>query len=445
MSLRLKPGLRTRVIPSRALYSVLALLFCLSWTAIGLTADRLATVRMAMESIRAEGLQSDVNYLADDAREGREAGSAGGWAAGNYLIANLSKIGLRKAGTDGGYVQTFAPNYRNILALIQGSDPKLNDEMIVVGAHYDHVGYGRPGNSRGPIGKIHNGADDNASGTSGLLSLARASALLPETPRRSVLLAFFDGEEKGLLGSKYWVAHPTLPDRHAVLMVNMDMIGRLRQERLTVFGVRTGYGLRKLVSSDNEESALALDFCWDMRPDADHFPFYQKNTPVLMFHTGLHEQYHRPSDKANLINSDGMQQVMRLVFRVVYDEAEIDRVTSFRASASQEKEATKKALTERLSPLPQHPLRVGITWRVDDAEPGVVIITRVIPDSPAAKAGLMPEDRICGVDGRDFRDDTALGNLLKTLPGPIRLSVERDGKLRAVEIHFQAAALPRAA
>ena len=143
-----------------------------------------------------------------------------------------------------------------------------------------------------------------------------------------------------------------------------------------------------------------------MRPDADHFPFYQKYTPVLMFHTGLHEQYHRPSDKANLINSDGMQQVMRLVFRVVYDEAEADRVTSFRASASQEKEATKKVLVDRLPPLPQHPLRVGITWRVDDAEPGVAIITRVVPDSPAAKAGLTPEDRICGIDGRDFRDDS---------------------------------------
>jgi membrane-associated protease RseP (regulator of RpoE activity) len=228
-------------------------------------------------------------------------------------------------------------------------------------------------------------------------------------------------------------------------MMNLDMVGRLRQERLTVFGVRTGYGLRKLVSSDNDESALSLDFCWDMRPDADHFPFFQKNMPVLMFHTGLHEQYHRPSDKANLINSGGMQQVLRLVFRVIYDEAEANRVTAFRASANQEKEATKKALTERLPPLPQHPLRVGIIWRVDDAEPGVAIVTRVIPNSPAAKAGLMPEDRICGMDGRDFRDDVVLGNLLKTLPGPIRLSVERDGKLRTVEIHFQAAALPRAA
>ena len=316
--------------------------------------------------------------------------------------------------------------------------------MIVVGAPLRPCRLWPPRQQPGTIGKIHNGADDNASGTSGLLSLARASALLPETPRRSVLLAFFDGEEKGLLGSKYWVAHPTLPDRHAVLMVNMDMIGRLRQERLTVFGVRTGYGLRKLVSSDNEESALALDFCWDMRPDADHFPFYQKNTPVLMFHTGLHEQYHRPSDKANLINSDGMQQVMRLVFRVVYDEAEIDRVTSFRASASQEKEATKKALTERCAASttsiargnhlaggrrrtgrgdhnPRHPRFAGGESRIDAGRSHL-------------RRGRPRFSRRHGT--RKPAQDPSR---------PIRLSVERDGKLRAVEIHFQAAALPRAA
>ena len=150
---------------SRHCRIVLAAVFCcLAWVYVVPGVEHAATFRAALESIRAERLKADVDFLADDAREGREAGSRGGRAAGDYLVGQLAKLGLQGAGTDGAFGQCFVPNYRNILALLEGSDLKMKNELVVVGAHYDHIGYGTRQNSRGPIGQIHNGADDNASG-----------------------------------------------------------------------------------------------------------------------------------------------------------------------------------------------------------------------------------------------------------------------------------------
>ena len=139
-----------------------------------------------------------------------------------------------------------------MLAILQGSDPKLRDQVIVVGAHYDHLGYGGRA-SLGPYGYIHPGADDNASGTAAVLELAKAFTILSAPPKRSILFAAWDAEEKGLLGSKYWVAHPTVPLEHVVAAVNLDMVGRLRDDHLIVFGARSGYGWRRLLSSQNDD------------------------------------------------------------------------------------------------------------------------------------------------------------------------------------------------
>ncbi len=407
-------------------------------------AEKLPALEAALQSITAGELQQHVDFLADDKREGREAGSRGGRAAGDYLIAHVTALHLKGAGTDGGYAQPFAPNFRNLLGLSEGSDPQLKNEVVLVGAHYDHVGYGRRGNGLEQFGFIHNGADDNASGTASVLELAQAFTLLPQPPRRSVLFAFWDAEEKGMLGSKHWVAHPTVPLERVTVMINLDMIGRLRNDRLIVFGSRSGYGLRRVVSSHNEPPPLAIEFRRTVIPMADHYPFYLKEIPVLALHTDLHPQYHTPSDDASLINPDGMQRIVRLLLGVVYDLADRDQPPRFRQAVHGE--------TEENRPVPAppdqgngRPLRVGITWRLDDAEPGAVVLTHVVPGSPAARAGLQPEDRIYQVNGRDFSDDAELGTRLKTLPGPIKLLIERGGQLRNVEIDFEAAKLRRAA
>jgi S1-C subfamily serine protease len=481
-----------------------------------------------LESINSTELRGHVDYLAADALEGREAGTRGGLAAANFLASRLAKVPLRAGGTDG-FFQPFVPNYRNVLAVLEGSDPQLKQQYVILGAHYDHIGYGNPRTSLDGVGQIHNGADDNASGTSGVLELIDAFAMLPEPPRRSILFAFWDAEEKGMLGSRHWIAHPTVPPERVEALLNMDMIGRLRNERLLILGTRTGYGLRRLVAEQNQGLGLALEFPWKMSPEADHYPFFERGIPVLMAHTDLHENYHRATDDAPLINAAGMQQVTRLMFGVAYELANQSQAVQFRSAARHETQEPKQAAagpmpasSDRLgiacerqatsgpgvriasvtagSPaslgglqaedrvvrfagrevrtcdelarsvltaenpvsvvvqrpgqvqpleltvqLAGAPLRLGITWRLDEAEPGTVILTHVVPGSPAAQAGLEAGDRIYQIADRDFADDTELARLAKTLPGPIRLLVERRGQLRVVEIPLDTQPLHRSA
>src|SRR5262245_44029632 len=209
-------------------------------------ADRVAA-KAAVASITKDELKTYVDVLADDTFEGRETGSRGGRAAGNYVLKAFEKLGLKPAGEEGTYLQSFGSASRNILGLVEGSDPQLKNQFIVIGAHYDHVGYGRANNSYGPWGYIHNGADDNASGVAGLLEIADALKRLQEPPRRSILLACWDGEEAGLLGSRHWISRPTVALVRVAAALNLDMIGRMQNGKLEVLGSRTASGLRRLV------------------------------------------------------------------------------------------------------------------------------------------------------------------------------------------------------
>lgn len=474
----------------------------------------------AVNSITGSDLRAHVDVLADDSFEGREAGQRGGRAAAGYLRDRLQSNGLQGLGDDGGYYQVFGSGYRNVLGLLEGSDPDLKHEVILVGAHYDHVGYGSRSNSLGPWGYVHNGADDNASGTAGLLETMDAIQRLPNRPRRSILFAFWDGEEKGLLGSKHWAATPTIPLSRIVFAVNVDMIGRLRDQRLLIYGARSGWGLRRLLASQNEDNGLRLDFDWAIKSNSDHHSFFARDIPVLMFHTGLHDDYHRPSDDAHLVNVAGMENVTRLMFGFVYALAERDEVTKFRPAAGSESKVQRQLLESPVAPLPPRlgvswkrdtsdgirvqrvtpgsaaatagivvgdrvlafdghavedsqgfrlrvlyatspttvqvqrdgeaepllldielpgkPTRVGLSWRTDEAEPGTVIITRVVPGSPAQLAGIQQGDRIYQVAGSDFDQTATLLEKLRTLAAPIPLTIERDGQLSHVALDVDA-------
>ncbi len=415
-----------------------ALLLLLSISPSLRAAENNTACQAALESIVAQEMFQTVDDLASPKFEGREAGSTGGHAAGDYLIEQLRKLPLKPAGVKQGYFQPFGHNYRNILALLPGSDPAVKDQTIVVGAHYDHLGHGSPWRLN-PPGTIYPGADDNASGTSGVLALARAFSRLPIAPRRSVLFVCFDGEEKGLLGSKYWASDPTLPLDRVKFMLNLDMIGALRAERVIVFGSRTATGLRRMASMSNPSGGLTLDFSWLMKANADHYSFYERGIPTLFLHTDLHERYHQPTDVAAKINSDGMKRVARLAFALVYEMAEVPLPPRFRAAAKAENEDGRHRL-EAAEPVAQRagepPMRLGIAWRTDDAEPDTVIVSHVNAGSAAAAAGLRVGDRIYGVGGRDFANDTAFAQLARTLPGPLELLVERDGRLRTVVVRF---------
>ena len=474
----------------------------------------------ALNSITKDELKGHVDVLADDTFEGREAGSRGGRAAGNYLHKAFETLELKSAGDGGTYFQSFGAASRNVLGLVAGSDPQLKDEVIVVGAHYDHVGYGRSNNSYGPWGYIHNGADDNASGVAGLLEIAAALKLLPQPPRRSILLACWDGEEAGLLGSRHWVGRPTVPLARVVASINMDMIGRMQNGRVEVLGTRTASGWRRLVSEANLEGAAAIDFSWTLKADSDHWPFYERQIPVLMFHTGLHGDYHRPSDDTHKINHDGLTSVSRLALQTVLSAADADQPPRFRDAVRREPALAQSWLEQPITPQPPRygipfkveateplkivltgltpgspaetsglqvgdqflefqgrpidseqrfrlemlaakgettflvkrpgrdtpllikltprgePIRVGLSWRFDEAEPGMVLVTQLITGSPAQLAGLKLRDRIYAVCGRAFGNEAEFTGLLTTLKSPMELLVEREGKLQTLTLEL---------
>ncbi len=353
----------------------------------------------AARSIRHQHLEKHCYTLADDALEGRRAGTRGGRTAANYLRNHLARWGYQGAGDDGDFYQLFHSGYRNVLALLPGSDPHLKDEIVLLGAHYDHVGYGTPRTSLGPIGYIHNGADDNASGTAVVLEVARALAQLPRRPRRSVLIAFWDAEELGLLGSEHWCRRPTIPRERLKAAVNCDMLGRFRPRRgLQVLAWRSGGSLRRVVLWSNRHTGLPLHFSWELKRNSDHYPLLQQQVPVVMFHTGLHDDYHRPSDDADKLNYSGMEQIARLVLLTTVALAQADRLPAFRPQVFRETAAPAVAGTEYATP----PARLGLSWRSDTQEPGAAVL-EVVPGSPAWEAGLRPGCRIVQAAGRPLR------------------------------------------
>jgi hypothetical protein len=229
---------------------------------------------------------------------------------------------------------------RNVLAMVPGSDPELRDEVVVIGAHFDHIG------TRGD--DVFNGADDNASGVAGLLEVAEAFALNRERPRRTVIFAGWNAEERGLLGSTYYVQRPPLPLRNTIAKIQMDMIGRDEEidgsrrfrgfepqkaeensNAVNVLGYSYSEDLKNLVSGLNRTIGLDVRFRYDDHPQnlirrSDHWPFLSSQVPSLFFNTGLHPDYHMPTDTADKINYPKMERIARLVFLTAWSLANTD-------------------------------------------------------------------------------------------------------------------------
>lgn len=399
-------------------------------------AGEASALAAALESIRSPDLRDHAAVLANDTFEGREAGTRGGHAAAGYIVQQLKKLELKPGGSGGSFFQGFGNQFRNILAVWEGSDPELKAEVVLVGAHYDHVGYGTSRNSYGPTGFIHNGADDNASGASGLLEVVEALARYSPRPKRSILICFWDAEEKGLLGSKHWVANPTVPLGNVKLAVNMDMIGRLRRP-LEVMGTRTRSGLRRLISRANETVDLPLDFAWKIESNSDHYSFFEKQLPILQIHTGLHGDYHRPSDDVEKLNVEGMQQVARLVFSVVFELADEEASPPFRQAVRRETSAAQRTLEQ---PLPAPTPRLGLRWNFD-GEPGLVA-TEVDRGWPAWNAGIRVGDRLLRFAGQELSADTDFRGLVLAARNPVALTFLRRGEETAIETAVELAGEP---
>ena len=291
---------------------------CLCLAAVG---EAIAGLPKGKDSV--ERLKADVYHLASDTLEGRGISTPGIGLAAEHIRAEFQRIGL-KSGTPGGsYYQQFkyrsnsksepARALHNVIGVLE-SKREVASETIVIGAHYDHLGYGQVGSPAPETlrGRIHPGADDNASGTAAMLELARRFASRGTPPRRRMVFVAFCAEEAGRIGSHHYASkEPIFPIRDTVAMINFDMVGRLRNHELGVAGDESAREFRDLLAGADDKSPLKLRLGGPEYPgDSDHASFSAVGVPILYVCTGSHEDRHTPADTADKINYEGMAKVV---------------------------------------------------------------------------------------------------------------------------------------
>jgi hypothetical protein len=323
---------------------------------------------------------------------------------------------------------------RNVVALLPGADPTLRRETVIVGAHYDHLGFGGEGSLSPDARAIHNGADDNASGTAALLDVARRLATSDESPARSVLFLAFTGEEKGLWGSGHYVSDPLVPLENTVAMLNMDMVGRLRENTLTVYGTGTAQEWPELLRGVNLSQSQPFDLAEipDGYGASDHSEFYGADIPVLMLFTNTHSDYHRPEDDWELVNGDGLRRVAAFAADLVREVAGSRRagamaVTLVEGAGSPHGAAMAGDSAAR--PSRGYGAYMGTIPDMTPRDFGVRI-TGVREESPAEKAGLQGGDVIIQLGGREISDLYAYTYALRDHePGDeVKVVVLREGQ-----------------
>jgi hypothetical protein len=319
----------------------------------------------------------------------------------------------------------------NVVGILEGSDPKLKQEIIVIGAHYDHLGRGGQGSLAAREGEVHHGADDNASGVAGLLELARTFAEDRKSVRRTLVFIAFAGEEDGLLGSSHYVRNPIVPLAQTVAMINLDMIGRMKENKLFVGGVGTSAEWKQWIERANNALQLDVTAARTTSPDemkrgnypvvvaanggavatvapggrfaltltedgfgpSDHASFYAKQTPVLFFWTGTHEDYHKPTDTADRINYEGEQKIVSFVRDIVRAVDANDTRPTYTLARSDAAAGRSTGFRVYLGTIPNYA----------ETTDGMKL-DAVREDSPAAKAGLRAGDVIVRLAGRDVRN-----------------------------------------
>ncbi|MCS7065486.1 MAG: M20/M25/M40 family metallo-hydrolase [Fimbriimonadales bacterium] len=315
---------------------------------------------------------------------------------------------------------------RNVIGFLPGSDPAKREEMIVIGAHYDHLGFGEVGSLAPESGDIHHGADDNASGTAGLLELARMLSADRAKLPRSVLFIAFSGEEEGLVGSAYFVRNPTVPLEKIIAMINLDMIGRMTNDRLSVSGIGSSPQWEEIVKAANSEG-LTLSLSQTATGGSDHTSFFLRNIPVLFFFTGMHPDYHRPSDTWEKINYEGQAKVVQMVYRVTTALAQREeRIAFSRPQQPQAEQPMRRGGRVRLGIIPD--------YTVEDGKG--VLLQGVSPNSPAEKAGLKAGDRLIAINGKRVQNIEEMMALYAELePGkPAEVTILRDGQEIKVQL-----------
>ena len=308
---------------------------------------------------------------------------------------------------------------KNVVGVLEGSGP-LADETLVIGGHYDHLGFGGEGSLAFGSKEIHNGADDNASGTTMVMEMARRLASQRDPLPRRVVFILFSAEERGLLGSQHYVDNPLFPLDKTVAMVNFDMVGRLNEAKdLTIYGTGSSPTFDSIVDGLGKASGFNIKKINDGTGPSDHQSFYLKNLPVLFFFTGTHKEYHRPVDDVETINFQGMGRVANLTELVLLDLARRPERPVFTKVAARPAGPGRVSLRAYLGSIPDY----------DDAGKGVKL-SGVQTGSPAEKGGLKGGDIVIKMAGKpvgtiqDYMESLSTGK-----PGDeVEVVVKRDGK-----------------
>lgn len=357
------------------------------------------------QEIKIKELKKDVTYLANDKLEGRGTATEGGEKAAAYIAQRFKQIGLLPGGDEVSYQKKY--NYKVPLnphgAIDSTAKEKQSSNVIgylnnhaantiVIGAHYDHLGLGNDGNSleANSQGKIHNGADDNASGVAGVLALANYYTNNKINETYNYLFICFSGEELGLFGSKKYCENPSIDLSKVDFMLNMDMIGRLDSaNHLLIYGVGTAAPFVNLVNSLNTDFKLKLDSS-GIGP-SDHTSFYLKDIPVLHFFTGQHSDYHKPSDDVEKINFAGEKKVLDYIVQLINEIQKLPKL-EFIKTRNADKENTPK-FKVTLGIMPDY-IFEGKGVRADGVTDG----------KAASKAGLIKGDVVVKLGEYEVKD-----------------------------------------
>ncbi|HJR62817.1 MAG TPA: M28 family peptidase [Gemmatimonadaceae bacterium] len=427
----------TTPVPSRLLARAITLAAA-ALVALGCHANASTPVRTGADSA---SVRRDITYLASDALEGRATGTAGNDSAAAYIARRYEMLGLQQLcvpaeaapACERGWLQRFNATSvaasraglsarlptQNVVALIRGSDPSMRNEYVVLGAHFDHLGRGSFGALDPDRGaEIRNGADDNASGTVSVMELARLLAARP--PRRSVIVAHFSGEELGLLGAREFVNRPPVPIDSVVAMINFDMVGRMRDDKLIIYGTGTATELPALVDSANVPSGLSLRTIGDGFGPSDHSAFYAKGIPVLHLFTDLHEDYHRATDDAHKINIEGTTRVIEYAERLTRLIADASKLTPIRTAPPAPVASSGRGYGAYFGSIPD----------MGAVDVNGVRVTGVREASPADSAGVRAGDVIVEFGGRPVKDLYEFTDALRAhKPGDtVNVVVVRDGR-----------------
>ncbi len=281
-------------------------------------------------------LKKHVYYLADDKMKGRGTGSKQTEKAAKYIKKEFKKLGLKPLGTEG-YYQAFKAKVRRVVVPDSIRDAKNviafldngAERTVVIGAHYDHLGEGKQGSSRDSTsyGVIHNGADDNASGVAGLLELARVFSQNKVKEPVNFLFIAFGAEELGLLGSRHFVKNPTYALESIHFMLNMDMIGRFNPENgVAIIGYGTAPEFETIFSEIDKNTHIKHYTGYEGRGGSDQTSFYEKDIPVLFFHTGGHDDYHKPTDDAQKVDYKSLKGILELEKAVIENSFKIEKL-----------------------------------------------------------------------------------------------------------------------